>query len=466
LTKLKNQAKINQEEETMNKNKICLIGVISASALLFAGVLSGCAKSSTKNNNKNNTEAITAIINAQIFDGERIIDENVVVIKGDSIYAIGGEIPAGANIVDAQGGTLLPGLIDSHTHTDMDGLADALRFGVTTELEMNGNWSMKQRKKIAERTDVADLRSPGMGVTARGGHPTEYAAESGAIMRVYVRHFFPSVKTPEEAIKFVDTQIGKGADYIKVFIEDGSYIGYPGLPVLDNQTLKAAVDESHRNNKMAIAHVTTLDGGRQAIAAGVNGLAHLFFDKQPDAQFIEAITSSGAFVIPTLVTLSTAFGNDASALAADERVRSRIDEKWLVSLSRSMNVHPQGKMEDAFAAVMELYGAGVDILAGSDVSEPLPTLGGLAHGASLHHELRLLVDAGLTPVQALMAATSVPARRFGLAGRGRIAPGLRADLLLVSGDPLGNISDTLSVNAVWKKGVRLAEPEVANRTKE
>jgi imidazolonepropionase-like amidohydrolase len=101
----------------------------------------------------------------------------------------------------------------------------------------------------------------------------------------------------------------------------------------------------------------------------------------------------------------------------------------------------------------------VDILAGSDVSEPIPSLGGIAHGASLHHELQLLVAAGLTPIEALRAATSVPARRFGLADRGRIAPGARADLLLVDGDPMTNIADTLSIRAVWRRGAQLASQE-------
>ncbi len=395
-----------------------------------------------------------AIINARVFDGERAIDEQTVVIDGAHIQAIGGRVPAGATVMDADGATLLPGLIDAHVHTDMEGLRDALKFGVTTELEMMGRWSAKQRKEISERNDVADIRSPGMGVTPKGGHPTQYMSSSNnLLLRLFYR--YPFVQTPDEAVKFVDKQVAGGADYIKVFIEDGSCVGYPGLPVPNDETLKAAVNEAHRHHKLVIAHVTTAAGTRQATDAGVDGLGHLFFDRAPSAELVTYIASSGAFVMPTLVTLSTAFGNTAAWLATDKRVSARLSQQWLDSLSRSMNVYPQGRLEDAYATVRSLRDAGVDILAGSDVSEPIPILGGLAHGASLHHELQLLVAAGLEPIEALRAATSTPARRFGLTDRGRIVPGARADLLLVDGDPLVSIADTLSICSVWRRGVRL-----------
>lgn len=102
-----------------------------------------------------------------------------------------------------------------------------------------------------------------------------------------------------------------------------------------------------------------------------------------------------------------------------------------------------------------LSDTGVDLLAGTDASLPLPFLGGLAHGASVHHELQYLVRAGLTPAQALRAATSTTARRFGLDDRGRIAEGRRADLVLVDGDPTTTISDTLNIRAIWRRGTRL-----------
>ena len=401
----------------------------------------------------NRVNNITAIANARIFDGERVSNSQTVVIEGERIRAIGGEVPEGATVLNASGATLMPGLIDSHVHTDMDGLQDALRFGVTTVLEMMGHWTVQERQEVAERKDMADMRSPGMGITPPGGHPTEYMPE-GDFPPEYA---FPVVSTPAEAAKFIAARVAEGADYIKIFIEDGTVVGYPGLTLLSNETLLASVREAHRYGKMAIAHATTAAAARQAIAAGVDGLAHVFIDRPNNThELVAAIADSGAFVTPCLTVNSTAIGHTAAVLAADERVRSRLDKKWLDALSSCMKTYPQGNLGDVFANVFDLHKAGVDILAGTDVSEPLPQFGGLAHGASLHHELQLLVMAGLTPIEALQAATTTPARRFRLTDRGRIATGARADLLLVDGDPTTNISDTLSIRAVWRQGVQLA----------
>ena len=220
---------------------------------------------------------ITAITNARIFDGESVIHDKIVLIEGERIRNIVEVEPTGTIIIDAHNATLMPGLIDSHVHTDIDGLHDALLFGITTELEMMGRWSFKERKEIAERHDVADIRSAGMGVTPPGGHPSQYMKSSNnLLLRFFYR--YPFVSTPEEAVKFVKKQVDNGADYVKIFIEDGTTVGFPGLRVVSNEIIFATVKEAHRLGKMAIAHVTTFEGGQKAISAGVDGLAHLFFD--------------------------------------------------------------------------------------------------------------------------------------------------------------------------------------------
>src|ERR1039457_5760570 len=157
------------------------------------------------------TNPITAITNVRIFDGENVVDASSVVINGARIQSVGGQPPAGATILDAQGATLIPGLIDSHVHTDLDGLRDALLFGITTELEMHGRCSPRERKSSADENYVADLRRSGMGVTPNGGHPTQYLrSSSNLLLRFFYR--YPFVSTPDEAIKFVAKQVSAGAD--------------------------------------------------------------------------------------------------------------------------------------------------------------------------------------------------------------------------------------------------------------
>ena len=120
---------------------------------------------------------ITAIIGARVFDGERVLGERTVVIEGPTVAAVGGAVPAGAAVVGARGATLMPGLIDAHVHTSLESLALALRFGVTTELEMQGHCTVEDREAVAQRDDVADFRSAGFAITPPGGHPSELFPE-------------------------------------------------------------------------------------------------------------------------------------------------------------------------------------------------------------------------------------------------------------------------------------------------
>jgi imidazolonepropionase-like amidohydrolase len=116
------------------------------------------------------------------------------------------------------------------------------------------------------------------------------------------------------------------------------------------------------------------------------------------------------------------------------------------------------------AAVRQLAAAGVPLLAGTDTALPTAALGVIGYGATLHGELELLVQAGLTPTQALAAATSAPAAAFRLTDRGRIQPGARADLTLVEGDPTTDIRNTRNVVAVWKRGVHVDLAAAASRS--
>ncbi|ULP41608.1 amidohydrolase family protein [Mycobacterium lentiflavum] len=400
------------------------------------------------------TNPFTAIANARIFDGENITDHSCVLIHDGTIVNVGTHPPADIDVFDANGGTLLPGLIDAHTHTEPEFLRIALTFGVTTELEMQGFWSPEQSAYVDEHDDVADVRSAGLGITPPGGHPHELIPPQ-VNQRPGEERQFPYATSPQRAAEIVAERVAQGSDYIKVFVEDGRVFDKPGTPVLRDDILRAAVRAAHEHDKIVLAHTLTADAAQRAIAAGVDGLAHVFLDQGATPELIDVIVRSGAFVIATTVTCASILGHTGAALAADPRVATRLDETWLGTLRGSIDTFHDSSLDTVLNTVAALHRAGVDILAGTDVSHPVEYVGGTAHGASLHEELQLLVRAGLSPVEALRSATSVTARRFGLTDRGRVVNGARADLLLVKGDPTADISDTLNIEAVWRRGVRL-----------
>lgn len=383
----------------------------------------------------------------RIFDGERTLPAQDVLIADGRIARIGSSIaaPAGAVIVDGAGKTLLPGLIDAHTHVWPGSLETALVFGVTTELDMFSDHAAARRfrdEQAAGRAGSrADLRSAGILVTAPKGHGTEYGMP------------IPTITAPHEARTFVDARIAEGSDYIKIVYDNGRTYGM-SLPTIDRETLRAVIAAAHARGKLALVHIGDLTSAREAIEAGADGLVHLFVDSAPDAAFATLVAKRRAFVIPTMSVLKSISGTSAgTALVTDARLAPYIARTDGTMLKQAFPRRP-GAPATSYAAAIEtvraLHQVGVPILAGTDAGNP-----GTAHGVSLHGELALLVEAGLTPAQALAAATSVPARLFGLGDRGRVAVGRRADLLLVDGDPTTDITATRAIAGVWKAGARL-----------
>jgi methyltransferase (TIGR00027 family) len=386
---------------------------------------------------------------ARVFDGEAMHPPTDVLVSAGLITEIGPNLspPSGCEVVDGRGQTLLPGLIDAHTHVYPGRLEQALAFGVATELDMCAVPPVvtELKAQATASAEVADLRSAGIGATAPGGHP------AAMFSQWYPQ--FPTLTSPGQADAFVAARIGEGSDYLKVFIEAGDASRGP-LPCLDAATVEALVQAGHEQGLLVPAHATTLTMARQAIAAGVDGLAHAVVDAIAPPEFVEAVVAAGVFVIPTLTVIDGRWGtgDGARALAAEERVGPYLDPVSAGMLTMGTPGATGGGegSRNAVATVATLHAAGVAILAGTDAANP-----GTAHGASLHQELRLLVEAGLSPIQAFAAATAAPADRFGLSDRGRIAPGYRADLLLVDGDPSQDITATTAITGIWRGGTRL-----------
>jgi imidazolonepropionase-like amidohydrolase len=401
--------------------------------------------------------AVTVVTNVRVFDGERAIERTSVAFRDGKILDVDDDYrpPAGATVVDGAGQTLLPGLIDAHTHAFGDALERALVFGVTTELDMftDHRFAAAMRSEQASAAGAsrrADLFSAGTLITAPGGHGTEYGMA------------IPTVAGPSDVEAFVDARIAEGSDYIKIVYDDGRTYGMRTIPTISRDTMAAAVRAARRRGKLGVVHIGSKRDAEQALDAGASALIHLFADQAPDAAFVDRAVQVKAFVIPTLsVNESTTGAASGAELVADARIAPYLNGADRAALERSFPKRPHASrsLDHAKAAARMLHEKGVPILAGTDAPNP-----GTTHGASIHRELRLLVEAGLTPPAALAAATSAPARAFSLEDRGRIARGLRADLVLVNGDPTRDILATRDIVAIWKGGIRLDRPRGASNT--
>jgi imidazolonepropionase-like amidohydrolase len=388
--------------------------------------------------------------NVDVFDGSRMTRGSTVLVRDGMIRAVGPDlvIPESANVIDGKGKTLLPGFFDAHTHLGLTQgqkfLEDALSFGVTTELEMWGfEASLALRRKMAAGgyKDLADFRTAGSGVTVPRGHPTQMGVPP-----------FPTLAPNDDVQAFVDARLAEGADYIKVIFDHF-------LPTLTKQQIEDIVAAAHRRNKLVIAHIGTQSEAHDAVAAGVDGLAHIFADSPPEPRWAEFAAQHHVFVIPTLGIVEAIESATATSGKPWWRDLPHLGSYVTPSMRQTLEAKfPPGfgaklKLANAKAAVRGLHHAGVHILAGTDAPGP-----GMAHGLSLHRELELLVLSGLTPLQALASATSEPALIFGFHDRGRIAPGMRADLLLVNGDPSTDVTATRDIAGIWKLGVAIRRP--------
>jgi imidazolonepropionase-like amidohydrolase len=358
----------------------------------------------------------TAIVNARVFDGTRLRDWTSVRFADGVITdcATGPTAQDGDEVIDAGGGTLLPGLIDSHIHLVPGALAQGLTFGVTTALDMFSQADVMAvaKRQAGARSDVADVRSAGIGATAPGGHPS------------MMYDPFPTLTGPEQAERFVADRIAEGSDYLKIFVPSGA-AGPRTRLSLDLDTITGLTTAAHGRGLVVVAHINSAAAVGEVVSAGVDVIAHVPVDGELDRAVAERIAEAGIAVGPTLATIENVLGEPGGA--AEENVGRLVD-------------------------------AGVTILAGTDAPNP-----GTVFGASLHRELELLGRCGLTPAQALTAATAAPARVFHLADRGHITPGQRADLMLVSGDPLTDITATRAIERIWRAGVLCnRHPFVAN----
>ncbi|MEA2710325.1 MAG: hypothetical protein QOF78_2926 [Phycisphaerales bacterium] len=381
---------------------------------------------------------VTHIRHARVFDGAAVIDDTDVLIRDGVIAQIGKDLDGGdSDVIDATGKTLVPGLIDCHVHIFAPAvLRQAAAFGVTTELDMFMAATVAKQLREEENPARADFRTAVTLATAPGGHGSQFGLA------------IDTLRGPGDAETFVEARIAEGADYLKIIYDDGKAAGMK-FSKLSPETMAAVVIAAHAKEKLAVVHVMDQESARQAIEAGADGFAHVFCDQPADDALIKLAKQRNVFFIPTLTVMENFGGDDGTALATDPHLGPLMSGEDVAALKVRFprRSGANANVKTAIENVRRLHAGGVRILAGTDVPNP-----GTLHGVSLHRELELLVEAGLTPTEALTAATAAPADAFKLADRGRIAAGKRADLVLVDGDPTRDIKATRAISAIWIAG--------------
>jgi imidazolonepropionase-like amidohydrolase len=408
----------------------------------------------------------TLLVAARLLDGGggAPLANSAVLIEADRIVALGvqGEVeaPADASVrrVDYGDATILPGLVDAHTHLVAPGdgtLGDdvakedddilllqaaknartLLHSGVTT-LRENGAkgrvaFSLREgiRRKLAPGPRMVICGRP---ITITGGHMGYFGSEADG----------------EEAVRAeVRKLLKEGADYIKIVATGGSTrTSDPNRASYTVAELGAMTDEAHRHGKLTAAHCTSAQGVQNCLDAGVDMIIHCIFN-EPDGTYryrpdlVERLATAKAWVNPTLYVQR----------AGIERLRDARQREGRLTVELAAHLDRQRRALDVrIEAVGRMASAGVRMTAGSD-----SPWGWYAPGEFVH-EIDMLAQAGLSYGDAIAAGTTGAAESIGVGGvAGRLAPGRQADVLVARGDPTRDIRALWDVLDVWQAGQRV-----------
>ena len=420
--------------------------------------------------------SVVALTHVRVIDGTGAapVDNATILMKDGEIVAVGSNItiPAHTKILDRTGDTVLPALISDHSHVGQyegvttgsqfytrDNIVSALtqyrRYGVTTVTALGNNIPEvfdPLRKEAHAGKTPADLFGVDQGIGVVKGAPP--------INVVPDQLFRPA--TPDEARKDVDKMADEGTDLMKIWVDD-----FDGtLPVkMKPEIIAAVVDESHKRHLRVAAHIHDLDDAEHVVAAGVDILAHGVRDKPVTQHLIDELKSRGIWYIATLQLdeASTAWADRADwtktpfaiaglSMPLLEQVK---DPAWQTQNSIGKKADfARSSLAMNLKNLKTLHDAGVKIGFGTDSGATPLRVPGVAE----HRELALTVQAGLTPLQTIQIATQNAAALLDLSDRGVIAPGKRADLLVVAGNPALNILDSDRIVETWANGHAMPGP--------
>lgn len=415
---------------------------------------------------------------ATVYEGARLLDvsssngtvavDNSVVVVADGKFTRVGRkgqvrVPAGASRVDLTGKTIMPALVDAHVHLGYRKgttfTADNFtRENIVDQLRQFSSWGVSG--VLSTGTDIGDLVFEVRNAT----RAPDYA---GTLVRTAWRGIAPpdagpfppmraapfGVRTEAEARADVRELAERHADLVKIWVDDRNGT----LPKLSPAIYKAVIDEAHKHHLRVIAHVVTLADVKDLLRANIDGFAHMFRDRDADAELMGLLKARpNVFFMLTLWAPRLASLTDRPAWLDDPRLREtasadQIREFGAAFANRTTASTAAARDEWSHLRnnVQALANAGVTLILGTDVGG---NTGGPLLGWTEHIELEYMVSAGMTPGAAIRAATRGSAEALRIAELGAIAPGKRADFIVLDGNPLDDITNSRTISKVFQRG--------------
>ena len=365
--------------------------------------------------NQIETKVVDLIINnVKLFDGVKVINKTSIIIKKGKIFDITNKTKQykANNIIDGEDKTVIPSLLNAHVHASSpEHLKQALNSGVFVLLDLHAfEETSKSLKSYRDSSLYANYYSSGFAATVPGGHGTQFTKEE-----------IPTINDTISAEEFVNQRIKNGCDYIKIAYE-------PRMPTLSFDQIDTIINISHQNNLKVLAHISFIEDAIRLVQSEIDGLAHIWSDKEISNNHLNILKKNKVFIIPTLITLKR-------ALKLGE------EQGWAKYLLTFKEIQDQ---------VKRVYNANITILAGTD-----PPNFDINYGNDLLKEIQLLAESGLTPIDALKAATSNIAIEFEIPNFGFIKKGEEANFIIINGDPIKQISEIENIGGIWKKGIKI-----------
>ncbi|MGC1305108.1 MAG: amidohydrolase family protein [Caulobacteraceae bacterium] len=409
----------------------------------------------------------TVLKNFTLIDGtgRRPVSGAAMVIQDGRVQWVGPaaklKVPSGAQALDLGGKYVIPGLIDDHVHLALvNGLKQDLRYytrqNLDAQLKIYAAYGITSVQVLGTDKDmIYDLvreqhaRQPAEARVFTAGRGVVFQGSYGGIAGLP-----QSVSTPDEARRMVDRQVANGADLIKLWMDDELGTIKVRMPYAVS---KAVIDEGHKHHLKVVAHVFYLDNAKELVREGIDGFAHEVRDQPVDQALVDGMKARGTWQMAATLSREASFIYSRLPFLNDPFFSRGVTPDVLAELAsparqQKLAGGPHFKQygpifDRAMANFRNEAAAGVKYGMGTDSG---PT--GRFPGYFAHWEMQLMVRAGLTPMQALTAATRDNAVFMGAKDLGTLEPGKQADLVVLDKDPLADIANTRTIRAVYIAG--------------